>query len=523
MASIQMITSKKKEVQVQGEHGETKTVVVRVWNETVANLTLMAMGCSAPEILLGIVEVVGKGFEADELGPGVAVGSAAINLFVVIGLCNLFIPRGEMRRIKRVSVFLTNAIWSLFSYCWLFIIVQVSSPGVVEVWEGLVTFLLFPVTVLSAYLADRHVSIYDYLSKTYGMGRHGLIVEMTTDEVKQIETDFNFKQFDEEKADEEVRDFEDHRRAFLLSMKNLRRKHSIGDPYQLELMAAKELFQRGTQSKAFYRRLSTMMLSGLSTRITGTLRAKRPELDLRSLYAEFTTEDAPESNPEKNPQGSRVFFRPGHFTVMENVGEFSARVVREGGDLNQQILVDYATEDGGALAHRDYVPLYDTLVFEPGEASKTITVNIIEDNIYEGDQLFYIRLFNIRVNKFAERRFTRGDIAEDAYRMTTLMNEDPNYLSSISEIEEYPPQYADHNRLYPPPPAELVCDSVFDGEAIEMHSVDPALPSIVVNFDDIQSCPCPQVKNPSSNKACLVCPSLATVMILDDDHQVCST
>ena len=33
---------------------------VLVWNETVANLTLMALGSSAPEILLAIIEQVQK-------------------------------------------------------------------------------------------------------------------------------------------------------------------------------------------------------------------------------------------------------------------------------------------------------------------------------------------------------------------------------------------------------------------------------------------------------------------------------
>ena len=70
-------------------------------------------------------------------------------------------------------------------------------------------FLFFPVTVLSAYIADRHVSIYDYLSKTYGIGRHGFIVEMTTDEDKLVESSsFHFKRFDEEIDDADIRDFE---------------------------------------------------------------------------------------------------------------------------------------------------------------------------------------------------------------------------------------------------------------------------------------------------------------------------
>ena len=64
MASIEMITSKKKEVQLTNSAGLPEVVVVRVWNETVANLTLMALGCSAPEILLSSIEIIGKGFEA---------------------------------------------------------------------------------------------------------------------------------------------------------------------------------------------------------------------------------------------------------------------------------------------------------------------------------------------------------------------------------------------------------------------------------------------------------------------------
>ena len=44
------------------------------WNDTVANLTLMALGSSSPEILLSIIEIIGNNFKAGELGPGTIVG-----------------------------------------------------------------------------------------------------------------------------------------------------------------------------------------------------------------------------------------------------------------------------------------------------------------------------------------------------------------------------------------------------------------------------------------------------------------
>lgn len=37
--------------------GLSTVTTVRVWNETVSNLTLMALGSSAPEILLSVIEV----------------------------------------------------------------------------------------------------------------------------------------------------------------------------------------------------------------------------------------------------------------------------------------------------------------------------------------------------------------------------------------------------------------------------------------------------------------------------------
>lgn len=60
---------------------------VPVWNPTVANLTLMALGSSAPEILLSVIETVQKlGMKSGELGPSTIVGSAAFNLLVISGV-----------------------------------------------------------------------------------------------------------------------------------------------------------------------------------------------------------------------------------------------------------------------------------------------------------------------------------------------------------------------------------------------------------------------------------------------------
>jgi len=151
MSSIEEITSKKRAV-VSKTTG--RIVTVQTWNDTVATLTLLALGSSAPEILLSIVEILRDGFKSGEIGPSTIVGSAAFNLFIIIGVCISSIPSTEVRRIKELGVFWITAVSSLLAYVWLVFIVQVSSPDRVEPWEALVTLAMFPALVVVCYLSD---------------------------------------------------------------------------------------------------------------------------------------------------------------------------------------------------------------------------------------------------------------------------------------------------------------------------------------------------------------------------------
>ncbi|CAE7541134.1 Slc8a1 [Symbiodinium sp. CCMP2592] len=152
MSSIEEITAKttKKMNPTTGDF-----VRVKVWNATVANLTLMALGSSAPEILLSIIELVGNRMYSGELGPSTIVGSAAFNLLCIIAVCICAIPAGEVRKIKEVPVFVVTTCFSIFAYLWLLMILLVTSPNVVEIWEGVFTFLFFWILIAIAYMADR--------------------------------------------------------------------------------------------------------------------------------------------------------------------------------------------------------------------------------------------------------------------------------------------------------------------------------------------------------------------------------
>ncbi|CAJ1345461.1 unnamed protein product, partial [Effrenium voratum] len=151
MNAIERITSQKKRVRMKSG----KIVTQTVWNDTMANLTLMALGSSAPEILLSIIEIMSNEMYIGDLGSGTVVGSAAFNLLIISAVCVCSIPDGEVRYIKETGVYAITASFSIFAYVWLLFILMVFSPDICEVWEGVVTFLLFPLLLVLAFAADK--------------------------------------------------------------------------------------------------------------------------------------------------------------------------------------------------------------------------------------------------------------------------------------------------------------------------------------------------------------------------------
>lgn len=391
MAAIEVITSKEKEVKVKKPGGETQIVVVRVWNETVANLTLMALGSSAPEILLSVIEMFAKNFKAGDLGPGTIVGSAAYNLFVIIAICVLVIPNGEVRKIKHLRVFFVTATWSVFAYIWLYLILAQITPGRVDIWEGILTFAFFPATVITAYIADRRLLIYKYIGKQYRMNKRGVIVETEgSSNIELGDTEETLKKLQENGVTEEIRDFEESRRDYISTLKDLRKKYPQHNLQQLEIMAQEQLMNKGPKSRAFYRVQATRKMMG-----SGNIMRKiseRAQSDLCEVRAELTQTSKIEGAIEEEAP-CKIYFEPGHYTVMESCGEFEIRVVRTG-DLSLKVTVDFETEDGSAEAGSDYIGKNGTLTFPPGVDEQHFKVEVIDDDVFEQDEYFYVRLSN---------------------------------------------------------------------------------------------------------------------------------
>ncbi|XP_076017930.1 sodium/calcium exchanger 1b [Genypterus blacodes] len=402
MASIEVITSQEKEITIKKPNGETTTTTVRIWNETVSNLTLMALGSSAPEILLSVIEVIGHGFHAGTLGPSTIVGSAAFNMFVIIGLCVYVVPDGETRKVKHLRVFFVTATWSIFAYIWLYLILAVISPGVVQVWEGLLTFFFFPICVLFAWVADRRLLFYKYVYKRYRTGKQrGMIIETEGDRPlpSKVDIEMDGKMLNSHGVDfldgplgleleEKDLDEEETRRDMAKILKELKQKHPDKEVEQLIELANYQVLSQQQKSRAFYRCQATRLMTG-----AGNILKKHAADQARKAVSMHEVR----SEPGDNDPISKISFDPGSYQCLENCGTVAVNVVRRGGDLGKTISVEYRTEDGTANAGSDYEFTEGVVVFKPGETLKEIRVGIIDDDIFEEDENFLIHLANVKV------------------------------------------------------------------------------------------------------------------------------
>lgn len=393
MASIEVITSQERCITIKKPNGEKITTTVRVWNETVSNLTLMALGSSAPEILLSVVEVCGHNFDAGELGPNTIVGSAAFNMFVIIGLCVSVIPDGETRKVKHLRVFFITATWSIFAYTWLYLILAVITPGVVQIWEGLLTLFFFPLCVTFAYVADRRLLFYKYMYKRYRAGkRKGMIIE-TEGEPKlplKADTEMDGKALNShtQEAPSELSelDEEEARREVARTLKELKQKHPEKEVEQLMELANYQVLTQQQKSRAFYRCQATRIMTGAGNVL------KKHAAD----QARKATQHDVCSQVSVNDFSTKVFFDPASYQCLENCGSVVLNVVRRGGDLTSTVSVDYRTEDGTANAGSDYHFTEGTVVFRPGETEKEIRIDIVDDDIFEEDEHFLVHLSNVK-------------------------------------------------------------------------------------------------------------------------------
>jgi len=397
MVAIEVITSSES-TKVVTVNGVTRTFTVQVWNATVANLTLMALGSSAPEILLSVIEITTGGFFAGELGPSTIVGSAAFNLLVISAVCIAAIPAGESRLIKDKGVFYITGAFSILAYVWLVVILQINTPNFVDIWEGIVTFLAFPFLVWLAYLADSGALSFkaDGCCKILCCRRRrspGATLSPGT-------TLLAVSAVDEEAADDVGKEVN---RLLAMSadthLTTEDREKAMADAQKL--MKHQAAGKEKPKSRAYYRVHATG-LSKVQSKDSATIKAEKAAAEAAARSSRKLG-DASLQLAQGAFQGAKgvlssiapakcvvEFAEPG-LAVPEDIGSASVKVVRSG-TLMSTVTVRYSTKAGTATAGLDYTEVSGDLTFFPGQSFATIKVPIIDDDEIEEKETFTVLL-----------------------------------------------------------------------------------------------------------------------------------
>lgn len=351
MASIEVITSKERTIKKVDAHGKAHTFHVRIWNATLANLTLMALGSSAPEILLSVFEVVIFGnFNNGELGPSTIVGSAAFNLFIISAVCISCLPAGEVRVIKQKAVFLTTAAFSVLSYIWLLIIVCFWTKEVITVLEGVLTIVFFLLLLTLAYFCDTRIDATANKILAVGTGHRA-----TLSDSKVYASAIKEAGLSSEATPEEIRE------------------------------ALKQPFK----SKTHYRKMAK------SSAPMGKHAKVQPAMKLSDLSGDSHTSPSKTSSVPVDPESAGcIKWQMEQVAVRENAGSVTLYVTRVGGSKGE-VKVNFATKNQEAVAGKDYKAEEGTITFTDGDVTaKPITIMIVDDDKFENGETFTVVLSN---------------------------------------------------------------------------------------------------------------------------------
>jgi solute carrier family 8 (sodium/calcium exchanger) len=389
MNAIEKITSEKRQIIVKSCYSvgdlspgsadsgrsEPRRRTVKVWNDTVANLTLMALGSSAPEILLSLIELAPNKMKSGALGPSTIVGSAAFNLLIITAVCVSSIPEGESRRIKDITVFAVTASFSVFAYLWLLVILLWSSPDKVTVVEGLLTIIFLPILVTLAYLAD-----IGWFHRAIGRVKGSKILVFSSETTRE---DY-VKMVEQLKAKYPFLPNTDQEMHVLL-------RYEFPENTSRAVRRMEAMRALGGQKRSSVREKDHLLILG-----EDVSKGLKPGTAKGKAHPGSVHPADESGQPENKPNA--IFEHVSDVYAVSEAAKQVCLTVRRAGNEQTSASCKIRTVPGTAEAHKDYVPIDEQLDFLPTELEKTVRIQIVEDKKPEATEEFYVELIPVPGN-----------------------------------------------------------------------------------------------------------------------------
>ena len=371
MGSIEVIVSQTKSVNYEDEDGIPREANISVWNPTIANLTLMALGSSSPEIFLVLIETISNlGSSPGELGPATIVGSAAFNLMVISAVCVVSVPEGETKKITDIFVFGVTAVTSILAYIWLYIVLEVWSKGRIELAEAIITFLFFPIFIASAYLADKiNQKLRENKEKTQNLKQRNIPIKeffhilgaKNTENAKKQNKDGDYQKVND--LNGFWKNYFGNKEATAETLEKLKKDMVPKDPIQQRIHFRRQI--------------------GRTFRTTYRTEIKKNEI----LFKEIKKVE------KEQPKflSPIVGFKCLHYSVSEGIGKLNVKFINKTG---MEMEVGVRTVDLTANAGEDYYAIDEIISFGDAQKEQYVEVKIIDDDTFEPDEDFYIEIYD---------------------------------------------------------------------------------------------------------------------------------
>merc|ERR1711871_267192 len=305
----------------------------------------MALGSSAPEILLSIIEILFNDFQVGKLGASTIVGSAAFNLMVISAVCMVAIPQGEVRRVSQIQVFSITSFSSIFAYIWLLIILSGITPDVVDLWEALITFMGFPILCVIAYFADK-----GYFDKNVIKKKKQYLTGVTVAGAKMLK------------------------------------------PTEVAGLLKGVGVKKMSQAEALRQAVFNVQRTQVKSRAQYRIDALRKMQGKKGLF-----ETQPKSH--KAEEDNAIYISVGALKIRatEEMGKAAVTVTRLGSE-DVACSVDFKTKTGTATKE-DFEHKEGVITFAKGETVKEEIIKIVDDDIDEDDEEFYFLISNPQSTK----------------------------------------------------------------------------------------------------------------------------
>lgn len=276
-----------------------------------------------------------------------------------------------------------------------------------------------------------------------------------------------------------MRFIEDHRDHIIEILRDVKTRFPLANDFELEALARNEIARLQPKSRAFYRIVANHNLIGSSLELIRYNESVNAEDPFSGKDSDKLSDNILHQNLKKS-MVMNIYFDPKEYTVMEDCGHVQLTVTRDG-MIEGAIVVHYRTEDGNAKAVTDYEEKQGVITFGPGEAHKQINIKIINDDEFEEDEYFFVKLYDAQLTSVAVDSDIKPEIRItcDTAKINILDDDHSGIFSFTNNVFQIPETIGQYNlvvnrycgaRGQVHVPFETVAGTAIPGEDFQMKS-----------------------------------------------------